>query len=204
MLRCTARRSVPSVTGSRVLTVGSESCQPLLWPDPTPPAMPGDDTPETMSLAPSSPARAWDERWLRGRAWAAAHADDTPAPAQCPARGSRGRASDDLDGGPRTRQGEAVASSGSRDDHPYAAGAAVAQALADHSIRAGQQAHDGLALVAKRAGASAHATAQKARGTASNVASDPARTHRGVQLRFKWESSLSGNTPCRRSAKLCM
>ena len=35
--------------------------------------------------------------------------------------------------------------------HCFAAGAAVAQALADHSIRAGQQAHDALALVAERA-----------------------------------------------------
>ena len=34
----------------------------------------GDDKPETMSLAPSSPVRAWDERRLRGRAWAAARA----------------------------------------------------------------------------------------------------------------------------------
>jgi hypothetical protein len=87
------------------LTVGPQSCQPLLWPDPTPPAKPGDDTPETMSLAPSSPARAWGERRLRGRAWAAAHTQDTPVPDRCPAVGSRGRASDDLDDGPRTRQG---------------------------------------------------------------------------------------------------
>jgi hypothetical protein len=70
VLRCTSHRSLPSASESRVLTVDPESCQPLLWPDPTPPAMPGDDTPETVSLAPSSPARAWGERRLRGCAWA--------------------------------------------------------------------------------------------------------------------------------------
>lgn len=47
--------------------------------------MPGDDTPETVSLAPSSPARAWVERRLRGRAWAAAQNEDTPVRTQCPA-----------------------------------------------------------------------------------------------------------------------
>jgi hypothetical protein len=59
--------------------------------------MPGDDTPETVSLAPSSPARAWGERRLRGCAWASAQTDDTPATACCPARHSRGPASDNLD-----------------------------------------------------------------------------------------------------------
>src|SRR5712691_12894801 len=58
----------------------------LLWPDPTRPAMLGDDTPETMSLAPSSPARAWVERRLRGCAWAAAQGEDTSARTHCPAR----------------------------------------------------------------------------------------------------------------------
>ena len=50
---------------------------------PTPPAMPGDDTPETRSLAPSSSARAWVERRLRGCAWAAAH---LARYARCPVR----------------------------------------------------------------------------------------------------------------------
>src|SRR5262249_8464828 len=54
VLGCTSRRSAPSATGPRALTACSQSCQPLLWPDPTRPAMLGDDTPETRSLAPSS------------------------------------------------------------------------------------------------------------------------------------------------------
>ncbi len=45
----------------------------------------GDDTPETMSFAPSSPTRAWVERRLRGCAWAAAQVEDTPARTHCPA-----------------------------------------------------------------------------------------------------------------------
>src|ERR1700740_1844271 len=91
---------------------------PLLWPDPTPPAMPGDDTPETMSLAPSSPARAWVERQLRGCAWAAAHDEDTPALAQCPARDSRGPASKTLDDGPMAPQGGEQSSGLDRETTP--------------------------------------------------------------------------------------
>jgi hypothetical protein len=101
---------------------------PLLWPDPTPPAMPGDDTPETRSLAPSSPARAWGERRLRGCAWAAAQDEDTLALAHCPARDSRGPASKTLDDGPMAPQGGgAVVSARSRDD-PIAAIAPIRSA----------------------------------------------------------------------------
>ena len=79
VLGCISRRSAPCATGSRALTAGCGSCQPLLWPDPTHRAMLGDDTPETMSLAPSWPARAWAEHRLRGCAWAAAQGEHTSA-----------------------------------------------------------------------------------------------------------------------------
>ena len=44
---CTSRPSAPCGCGSRALTALAESCQPLARRDPTPPAMLGDDTPET-------------------------------------------------------------------------------------------------------------------------------------------------------------
>jgi hypothetical protein len=45
----------------------------------------GDDTPETMSLAPSSPTGAWAEHRLRGCDWAAAQHEHTLARTHCPA-----------------------------------------------------------------------------------------------------------------------
>ena len=77
-------------------------------------------------------------------------------------------------------------------DASSAAEAAVAHALADRPRRAGQQAHHGLCLVRPAGGIQIHATAQKA--GIRLPANDPGRAVPGVQLRFKWESSLSGDT----------